>query len=41
VTDFAIRAPVVNEGSRFVSGRLGNFQGHTAYFALLDQAWVE
>jgi hypothetical protein len=31
----------VNEGSDFVSSRLGNYQANIASGILLDQAWVK
>jgi peptide/nickel transport system substrate-binding protein len=40
-TDLALWAPVLNEGSDFVSARVGNYQFHIAYSMLLDQAWVQ
>jgi YVTN family beta-propeller protein len=41
VTDLALWATVVNEGSDFVSARLGNYQFNPAIGILLDQAWVQ
>jgi peptide/nickel transport system substrate-binding protein len=41
VTDLALWAPLVNEGTRFVSARLGNYQFHPQWGTLLDQAWVQ
>jgi len=41
VTDLAFWAPLVNEGTRFVSARLGNYQFHPQWGILLDQAWVQ
>ena len=40
VTDLALWAPLVNEGTRFVSARVGNYQFHPQWGVLLDQAWV-
>lgn len=41
VVDLALWAPLVNEGSDFVSARLGNYQFHPQWTILLDQAWVQ
>ena len=41
VTDLALWAPLVNEGTQFVSARLGNYQFHPLWGVLLDQAWVQ
>ena len=41
VTDLALWVPMVNEGSDFVSARLGNYQYNLSYDILLDQAWVK
>jgi peptide/nickel transport system substrate-binding protein len=41
VIDLALWAPLVNEGSDFVSARLGNYQFEPASGILLDQAWVQ
>jgi YVTN family beta-propeller protein len=41
VTDLALWVPMVNEGSDFVSARLGNYQYNLAYGILLDQAWIK
>jgi peptide/nickel transport system substrate-binding protein len=41
VTDLALWATAVNEGSDFVSARLGNYQFNPALGILLDQAWVQ
>jgi peptide/nickel transport system substrate-binding protein len=41
VTDLALWATLVNEGSDFVSARLGNYQFNPAIGTLLDQAWVQ
>ena len=41
VTDLAVWAPLVNQGTDFVSARVGNYQFHPAYLALLDQLWVQ
>ena len=41
VTDLALWVPMVNEGSDFVSARLGNYQYNLSYGILLDQAWVK
>ncbi|MBA2264597.1 MAG: ABC transporter substrate-binding protein, partial [Chloroflexi bacterium] len=40
VVDLALWAPLFNEGTDFVSARVGNYQFHPAYFVLLDQLWV-
>ena len=40
-TDLALWCPLINEGSQFVSERLGNYQYNIAYSMLLDQAWVQ
>ncbi len=39
--DDASWAPLFNEGSDFVSERVGNYQFHLIYGALLDQMWVQ
>jgi peptide/nickel transport system substrate-binding protein len=41
VTDLALFVPVVNEGSDFVSARVGNYQSSLPYGVLLDQLWVQ
>jgi peptide/nickel transport system substrate-binding protein len=41
VTDLALWATLVNEGSDFVSARVGNYQFNPALGILLDQAWVQ
>jgi YVTN family beta-propeller protein len=41
VTDLALWCPLINEGSQFVSERLGNYQYNVSYSLLLDQAWVQ
>ncbi len=41
VVDHAPWVPLVNEGSAFVSSRLGNYQWNPAIGILLDQAWVQ
>jgi peptide/nickel transport system substrate-binding protein len=41
VTDLALWATLVNEGTRFVSARLGNYQFHSQWGVLLDQVWVQ
>ena len=41
VTDLALWAPLLNEGSDFVSARLGNYQFNVAVGFLADQAWVQ
>lgn len=41
VTDLALWAPLINEGSDFVSARVGNYQFNTTYAVLLDQVWVQ
>ena len=41
VTDLALWAPMLNEGSDFVSSRLGNYQFNVAIGFLADQAWVQ
>ena len=41
IVDAAPWAPLFNEGSDFVSERLGNYQFHLYYGALLDQMWVQ
>ena len=41
ITDLALWAPLVNEGSDLVSGRAGNYQFSPALGALLDQIWVQ
>lgn len=40
-TDLALWCPLINEGSQFVSARLGNYQSSVSYSMLLDQAWVQ
>ena len=40
ITDLAVWAPLVNQGTDFVSARVGNYQFHPAYLVLLDQLWV-
>jgi peptide/nickel transport system substrate-binding protein len=39
--DDAVWAPLFNEGTDFVSSRVGNYQYHLFYGALLDQMWVQ
>jgi peptide/nickel transport system substrate-binding protein len=39
--DQAIFAPFLNEGSDFVSARVGNYQFNPGYLVLLDQLWVQ
>jgi YVTN family beta-propeller protein len=41
LTDLAVWAPLVNEGSQLVSARLGGYQFNVAIGVLLDQAWVQ
>ena len=41
VTDLALRVPLVNEGSDFVSGRVRNYEFNPALNILLDQLWVQ
>jgi peptide/nickel transport system substrate-binding protein len=41
VTDLALWAPLVNQGTDFMSARVGNYQFHPAYLVLLDQLWVQ
>lgn len=41
VTDQALWAPMLNEGSSFVSARVGNYQFHPNWGILLDQVWVQ
>ena len=41
IVDDAPWAPLFNEGSDFVSERVGNYQFHLYYGALLDQMWVQ
>jgi peptide/nickel transport system substrate-binding protein len=41
VTDLALWAPLLNEGSDFVSARVGNYQFNVAVGFLADQAWVK
>ncbi len=41
VTDLAIHAPFVTEGTSFVSARVRNFQHHVLWGMLVEQAWVE
>ncbi len=40
-TDLALYAPLVNEGSDFVSARVGNYQASVPYGILFDQIWVQ
>jgi peptide/nickel transport system substrate-binding protein len=40
-TDLAIMAPLFNEGTDFISSRVGNYQFHPAYLFLWDQLWVQ
>jgi YVTN family beta-propeller protein len=40
-TDLGLWIPLVNEGSDFVSARLGNYQAIVVGGILLDQAWVK
>jgi ABC-type transport system substrate-binding protein len=40
-TDLVLWCPLINEGSQFVSERLGNYQYNVSYGLLLDQAWVQ
>jgi peptide/nickel transport system substrate-binding protein len=40
-TDLGLWIPLVNEGSNFVSARIGNYQANLANDILLDQAWVK
>jgi peptide/nickel transport system substrate-binding protein len=41
ITDLGVWASLYNEGSDFVSTRVGNYQFHLQYLALLDQMWVQ
>ena len=41
IVDLALWAPLVNQGTDFVSARVGNYQFHPAYLVLLDQLWVQ
>ena len=41
LVDLALWAPLYNEGSDFVAARVGNYQFHPAYGALIDQMWVQ
>lgn len=41
VVDLALYAPVVNEGSDFLSERVGNYQFSPAKNVLVDQLWVQ
>jgi YVTN family beta-propeller protein len=41
LTDLAPVVPLYNEGSDFVSARVGNYQFNAAYQTLLDQLWVK
>ncbi|MEO6349889.1 MAG: ABC transporter substrate-binding protein [Candidatus Limnocylindrales bacterium] len=41
VIDHALWAPLYNEGTDFISARVGNYQFHPAYQVLLDQLWVQ
>ena len=41
IVDAAIWAPLFNEGSDLVSARVGNYQFHLFYGALLDQMGVQ
>lgn len=41
VVDLALWAPLFNEGTDFVSERVGNYQFHPGYLVLLDQLWVQ
>ena len=41
LSDLALNAPIVTEGTSFVSARVRNFQNHLLWGMLLDQAWVE
>jgi YVTN family beta-propeller protein len=40
-TDLGLWIPLANEGSDFVSARLGNYQANIGQGILLDQAWVK
>ncbi|CAN5240504.1 hypothetical protein BH23CHL9_BH23CHL9_11410 [soil metagenome] len=40
LVDQALWAPLFNDGTDFVSARVGNYQFHPAYLVLLDQLWV-
>jgi len=39
--DRALRVPLVNEGSDFLSQRVGNYQFNPGLGVLLDQMWVQ
>jgi hypothetical protein len=39
--DLALWAPLLNEGSDFVSARVRNYQYNLSYGVLLDQIWVK
>ena len=41
VVDLAPWAPLLNEGSDFVSARVRNYQYDLSYGVLLDQIWVK
>ena len=41
IADLAPWAGLFNEGSEFHSERVGNYQFHYFYYALLDQMWVQ
>ena len=41
VVDLALWAPLLNEGSHFVSARVRNYQYNLSYGVLLDQIWVK
>src|SRR5439155_25772465 len=41
ITDRALWAPLLNEGSDFISTRVGNYQFHPAYLFLFDQLWLQ
>jgi peptide/nickel transport system substrate-binding protein len=41
VVDLALWAPLLNEGSDFVSARVRNYQYNLSYGVLLDQMWVQ
>jgi hypothetical protein len=41
LTDLAPVVPLYNEGSDFVSARVGNYQFNASYQTLLDQLWVK
>ena len=41
VVDLALWAPLLNEGSDFVSARVRNYQYNLSYGVLLDQIWVK